>query len=125
MMANLRNTSQKDVILNALSKLNHPTADELLSEIIKEEGSFSKATLYRNLAKFIEDGLVEKVYLEEDAVRYEISKGFHYHLICTKCGRVDNLVLPKPLSLPAKLLGYEIEGHTLIFKGVCPNCQNK
>ncbi len=124
-MANLRNTSQKDVILNALSKLNHPTADELLSEIIKEEGSFSKATLYRNLAKFIEDGLVEKVFLGEDAVRYEISKGFHYHLICTRCGKVDNLVLPKPLSLPAKLLGYEIEGHTLIFKGICPDCQNK
>lgn len=124
-MANERNTNQKDVIIEALSRLNHPTADELLAEIVREQGTFSKATLYRNLAKFIDEGSVEKVNLGEDAVRYELAKGFHYHLVCTKCGRVDNLVLPKPLSLPAKLLGYEIEGHTLIFKGVCPKCQNK
>ena len=124
-MASERNTSQKDIIIEALSRLNHPTADELLNEIIRTQGSFSKATLYRNLAKFIEEGSVDKVQLEEDAVRYELSCGFHYHLVCNKCGRVDNLVLPKPLSLPAKLLGYEIDGHTLIFKGTCPKCQNK
>lgn len=120
-----RSTNQKDVILNALNKLNHPTADEILTEIIREQGSFSKATLYRNLAKFIDEGLIEKVFLGDEVARYELNKGFHYHLICNKCGRVDNLVLPKPLSLPAKLLGYEIDGHTLIFKGICPHCQQK
>ena len=120
-----RQTSQKDIILDALSYLNHPTAEELLDSIINKQGSFSKATLYRNLAQFIKDGKVEKVNLGEDAVRYELACGFHYHLMCNKCGKVDNLVLPKPLSLPGRLMGYEIEGHNLVFKGTCSKCQGK
>lgn len=124
-MANERNTVQKDIIIDALTYLNHPTAEEILDAIVQKEGSFSKATLYRNLAKFIKEGTIEKVCLGEDAVRYELAKGFHYHLICNKCGRVDNLVLPKPLALPAKLLGYEIDSHTLIFNGTCPKCLEK
>lgn len=124
-MVNKRNTNQKEVILDALGYLNHPTAEELLDSIIKKQGEFSKATLYRNLAQFIKEGKVEKVCLDGDSVRYELACGFHYHLVCTQCGKVDNLVLPKPLALPAKLMGYEIEGHTLVFKGKCLKCQGK
>ena len=124
-MTKNRNTVQKDVILDALSYLNHPTAEELLDAIVKKQGEFSKATLYRNLAKFIKEGKVTKVCLNADAVRYELACGFHYHLVCNVCGRVDNLVLPKPLALPAKLMGYEIEGHDLVFYGKCAKCQNK
>ena len=124
-MTNNRNTNQKDIILDALGYLNHPTAEELLDSIIKKQGAFSKATLYRNLAKFIEEGKVVKVNLGGDSVRYELECGFHYHLVCNQCGRVDNLVLPKPLALPQRLMGYEIEGHDIIFNGKCPKCQNK
>ena len=124
-MSDKRNTNQKEVILDALGYLNHPTAEELLDAIIKKQGSFSKATLYRNLSQFLQDGLVEKVCLDCGAIRYEIPCGFHYHLVCNQCGRVDNLVLPKPLVLPARLMGYDIEGHSLVFHGKCSKCQGK
>ncbi|MBQ0017344.1 MAG: transcriptional repressor [Clostridiales bacterium] len=123
-MAN-RQTNQKEMIIDVLEEMNHPTAEELLAKIEKKYGSFSKATLYRNLAQFVEDGKVDKLALSDAVVRYEISKGFHYHLACEYCGRIDNLVLPKPLAFPSKLLGYDIDAHSLTFYGVCPKCKEK
>lgn len=118
-----RQTLQKEIILEVLGNLNHPTAEELLTAITKKHSVFSKATLYRNLGQFVEDGKVQKLCLENQTVRYELNTGFHYHLVCTECGRIDNLVLPKPLTLPSTLLGYDIESHDLILFGKCPHCK--
>ena len=118
-----RQTNQKEIIIDVLEELNHPTADELLEKIEKKYGAFSKATLYRNLAQFVENGKVEKVVLNDGLIRYEIAQGYHYHIACINCGHIDNLTLPKPLGFPDKIMGYKIEGHELVFYGVCPKCQ--
>lgn len=118
-----RQTSQKEFILEALDELNHPTADEILEKIEKKHGAFSKATLYRNLAQFVEDGKVDRVTLSDAVVRYELATGFHYHLACEKCGKIENLMLPSPLSFPDEMMGYTIDAHHLVFYGICPKCQ--
>ena len=120
-----RQTNQKEIIIDVLEDMNHPTADELLYKIEKKYGSFSKATLYRNLAQFVESGKVDKVALSDAVVRYEMAKGFHYHVACQYCGKIENLELPKPLAFPEKLLGYTIDAHQLCFYGTCPKCQEK
>ena len=118
-----RQTNQKEVILEVIAEMNHPTADEILTRIEKKYGAFSKATLYRNLAKFVEDGKLDRVALNDAAVRYEIAGDFHYHLACERCGKIENLMLPSPLGFPSEMLGYKIDAHELTFYGICPKCQ--
>ncbi len=120
-----RQTNQKEIIMDVLEEMNHPTADELLVKIEKKYGPFSKATLYRNLAKFVEDGKVDRIALSDAVVRYEKAKDFHYHLACEKCGKIEDLMLPNPLVFPEKMMGYIIDAHELTFYGICPKCQKK
>lgn len=118
-----RQTTQKEIIMEAIEQLNHPTADEILERIEKKYGAFSKATLYRNLAQFVEQGKLDRVALTDAVVRYEPAKDFHYHLACEKCGKIENLKLPNPLVFPDKIMGYNIDAHDLVFYGICPKCQ--
>ena len=119
-----RVTEQKQIILDAFRKGYHPTAEELLNKIKHDYPDFSRATLYRNLANFCQQGILQKVSINNYADRYELACGEHYHLVCEKCGRVENIVLPKPLATPNKLLNFDVHRHDLTFYGVCPKCKN-
>lgn len=120
-----RNTEQKQIILNAFQKNHHYTADELLKRIRVTYPKFSRATLYRNLANFTCMRTVKKIAICGGADRFELADEFHYHLICEKCGKLEDLILPKPLSTPDSLMGYKITRHELTFFGICPKCLAK
>lgn len=120
-----RITEQKQIILEAFKKGYHPTAEELLEKIQKSHPNFSRATLYRNLATFVENGDLIKVSIKNSVDRYELNIGSHYHLVCEHCGKLQNLDMPSPLSCPPKLLDYDVNYLDLIFYGVCPKCQKK
>ncbi len=121
----VRNTEQKQIILEAFQVNHHYTADELLKRIRLTYPNFSRATLYRNLATFVENKVIQKIAMLDGADKYEMVKGFHYHLICEKCGKIENFELPKPLGVPSSLMGYDVFRHELTFFGLCPKCKAK
>lgn len=120
-----RMTEFKQVMLDTFKKGKHVTAEELLAKLRKENGYFARATMYRNLAMFIDEGKVSRVRLNDVADKYELNCGKHYHLVCTECGKIENFNLPEPLRTPAKLMEYEITDHEFELYGVCPKCQSK
>jgi Fe2+ or Zn2+ uptake regulation protein len=58
--------------------------------------------------------------------RYDVETDHHAHLICRKCHFIVDLhdeVAPAP-SLPEEAqAGFRLERHSLIFWGLCPQCQ--
>ena len=52
----MRNTEQKQIILDAFKKGYTPTAEELLKKIRVTNPDFSRATLYRNLGAYCASG---------------------------------------------------------------------
>lgn len=120
-----RITEQKQIILETFKKGYHPTAEELLTKIQKNHPNFSRATLYRNLATFVENGELSKVSIKNSVDRYELNTGCHYHLVCENCGKLQDICLPTPLTTPPKLMDYDVNYHELTFYGVCPKCQSK
>ena len=51
-----RNTIQKQLVLEAVAQLhNHPTAEQVYAQVVKEHPTISKATVYRNLEMCIRD----------------------------------------------------------------------
>ena len=124
-----RNTVQRTIIESALSQLcNHPTADEVFEAVSKDHPSISRATVYRTLARLSDEGVINRVRINNGADRFDHTTFAHYHVRCTRCGRVDDVMISAPEGLErmaAQVSGYRIEGHSLQFDGVCPACQAK
>ena len=125
-----RNTVQQKAVACQLSKLHgsHPTADEVYSAVSAEHPTVSKATVYRVLNRMAEEGTALKVNVSDGPDRFDDTLQAHYHVLCTRCGRVDDVevssaVASLDLDAAAKAAGYTITGHDLLFRGVCPNCK--
>jgi Fur family ferric uptake transcriptional regulator len=124
----LRNTRQRQVILEELKKLkSHPTADELYEIVRKILPRVSLGTIYRNLELLANEGLIQKLDHAGGRSRFDGNPHNHYHVRCLRCGRVDD-VMAEPLRSVDRLghgiEGYKIVGHRLEYIGVCRRCSN-
>jgi len=123
-----RNTIQRQLVISAVRTLsNHPTAEEVYKEIIKEYPDISKGTVYRNLNSLVESGLLSKVSVPSSADRYDHVLIKHYHIECTRCKKfmnVNDLDYFQGLDDKiAQLTGFKMENHDIVFEGICPECQ--
>jgi Fur family ferric uptake transcriptional regulator len=121
-----RHTQQRQVVLEELRKLtSHPTAAELYEIVRRRLPNISLATVYRNLEFLTKMNVIQKLETSGSKARFDGDVSSHYHVRCTRCGRVDDIH-----GLPADLVGgevsnftsYEILGHRLEFVGICPEC---
>lgn len=122
-----RNTVQRTIIADELRRLaNHPTADQVYEAVHAEHPSIGKATVYRTLGRLADEGEILRVRINNGADRFDHQTFAHYHVRCTCCGRVDDVMIPVLSDVDeaaGRSSGYRIEGHTLQFDGICPACQ--
>ncbi len=117
-MASRRKTKNKDLILNEFKK-NHILE---ASEIISNHPEIDPATIYRNLQRFVEDGILKELHLKKGVVSYELSNHDHQHFVCENCGKVkeielDTLSINKILPKDIKADSFELN-----IKGKCEDC---
>lgn len=87
----LKATPQRLCVLKILRKHEHPNIDELYTQIKAEYPSISLATVYKNLATLREQGLVVEVNVPNHKTYYDIYETPHMHIVCEKCGRIEDL----------------------------------
>ncbi len=130
----MRMTSQREIILEELKNTDtHPTVDELYFKVKKRLPRISLATVYRNLEKMSELGIIQKIETVGSQMRFDGNPEFHYHIRCIYCGKIDDLPIrpieslkdSRNVSLDGDLKNYKLVGFKLEFLGVCPECQNK
>ena len=93
----LKATPQRISVLKELGKKTHPTIDDLYEALRKENPSMSLATVYKNLATLKEKGIVIEVNTAEGKMRYDIYSKPHIHLICQRCGAIEDVDYDKSL----------------------------
>ncbi len=127
-----RNTVQQKAVATELKKLHgaHPTADQVHAAVSAEYPTVSKATVYRVLNRMAEEGTALKVNVSDGPDRFDDTLSVHYHVLCTVCGRVDDVEVDPALAAfdldaAAKAVGYTITGHDLLFRGVCSSCKKE
>lgn len=122
-------TVQRRIILDVLNQnQGHMTAEEVFVEVRKRLSNVSLGTVYRNLDLLVTIGLIEQHKLGTSKALYEIMKPPHYHVICEKCGRVDDLNgihINRLEDEIARITGYQILHHNLNVVGRCPDCRTK
>lgn len=123
-----RNTIQKTLVLDALCALaDHPTADEVAAEVQRRYPGVSRATVYRILNQAADSGTVYRVKINNGADHFDHQVFPHYHIHCSKCGKVDDVFTEQyvPKLTSADAANYIVTGHSLQFDGICPACQKK
>ena len=120
---------QREVILDTLKRnAVHPTAENLF-QIIKDENpetNIGIATVYRNLSKLADLGIIKRIEGLEDAEHFDHNTHTHYHFICNKCRKVydiDAVVAPELIENTKNQTGFIIDSYDIVFNGVCKDCQ--
>lgn len=104
---------------------------EILDELKKRKIPANKTTVYRQIEKFLKNDLLYEVRFEDRKKRYELSHGdkHHHHLVCLKCGGIQDVDLPADLEEQEKQIfkktKFKVLRHSLEFFGLCSNCQKK
>ena len=113
-----------------MTRYDHPTADEIYSNLKCDFPHISLGTVYRNLTLLCNLGEIQKLDMGDGVDRFDGNASPHFHFICTSCRRVMDLPLKKDaLKDIDKLVGSDfdgkIAGHITHFYGLCNICNAK
>ena len=128
--AGLKATLPRLKILNFLhaSPVRHMSAEDVYKAMLETGEDVGLATVYRVLTQFESAGLVTRHHFDEGHSVFELNLGEHHdHILCVKCGRVDEFfdeVIEERQHEIAKKQGYTMTDHALVVYGVCPDCQD-
>lgn len=130
MEATSKNFRKRNAILSYLRQTNeHPSAETIYTELKAQIPDLSMATVYRNLTKFRQEGMVQCVATVRGVERFDGNTDPHVHFICRHCDAVIDLhdmhLPPALLSQAASIVGGNVESCTLSFTGVCRECLTK
>jgi Fur family transcriptional regulator, ferric uptake regulator len=115
-------------ILEILEKADprHMSAEDVYKALLESGDDVGLATIYRVLTQFETAGLIKRLKFEGDHAVFEIEKGEHHdHLVCVKCGRVDEFideVIEQRQQDIAKGSEFKMTDHSLTIYGICKNC---
>ena len=127
-MATIRKHSKKrDAILDCMRGTTcHPTAEWVYQQLKPQFPDLSLGTVYRNIAAFKAEGVIDSVGVVNGLERYDANTAPHAHIICTGCGAVldaETVVLPEDLLARVQSdTGCELHGYQITFSGTCPHC---
>lgn len=106
----------------------HPTAEMLHVDVLRELPNCSLATVYRLLSALSEEGAIRTIPTEHGANRYDIVEDDHHHAICTHCGQITDIpdmVSDQARSEVERWTGFTLNELRLEWRGLCPNCRTK
>jgi len=122
-----RVTPQRQLVLEAVTKLEHGTPEEICATVQETARGVNISTIYRALELLEQLGLVSHTHLGHGAPRYHLAaEAEHVHLVCSECGRITQIgpeeVSPLTGALAGKY-GFETDvGHLTVF-GRCADCR--
>lgn len=105
------------------------SAEDVYKALLESGEDVGLATVYRVLTQFEQAGILTRHHFEGGQSVFEMYEGEHHdHILCTKCGRVDEFVdeiIEERQEAIASKFGYEMVDHSLYIYGICKDCQKK
>ncbi len=125
----LKITLPRIKILNILEKSveRHLSAEDVYKALLEAGDEVGLATVYRVLTQFEQAGIVERHHFEGGHSVFELNEGEHHdHLVCLKCGRVEEFtdeIIEDRQHKIAEKAKFELKDHSLYLYGICGDCQ--
>jgi Fur family peroxide stress response transcriptional regulator len=119
-------TAHRQTVLEVVQmSKDHPTARMVFDRALKRAPKLSFATVYNSLKYLAEQGLVRQFNFGEDSARYDGTLARHDHLICRKCGRVEDFTRITPPRVGSDFAvpkGFKVEELSIQLTGTCDQC---
>jgi Fe2+ or Zn2+ uptake regulation protein len=127
---NQRLTANRRAIIEVLTSAPRPLT---IPEILASGRDLAQSSVYRNLVVLEEAGLVHRIVTNDEHARFELAEdltGHHHHLICAKCGMVEDVPASAGLeksvqaatSQIARSTGFRTQHHRVDLVGLCRDC---
>jgi len=118
---------KREAILECLKATDvHPSADWVFNQLKPQIPDLSLGTVYRNLARFKEQGMIISLGTVNGIERFDANTQPHVHFVCNSCDAVIDLPkmeVPQALCSQASCqTGGCVENCQLTFTGRCSQC---
>ena len=114
----------KQILEIVTSSHCHLTADQIFIRLRETFPKVVLASVYNNLNRLCEEGLVRKVSVEGMPDRYDRIER-HDHLVCRECGRLADIDLGDLTSQLEHAAGLSILSYDLKLVYLCEDCRKK
>jgi Fur family ferric uptake transcriptional regulator len=122
-----KKTPARLAINEFFSSVNTPVdVEQIVQHLRSQKLETNKVTVYRILDFLFKNRIINRVEFGEGKYRYELKKNHHHHLICTNCGKIEEVegdFLKKMEDDIFKSKKFKVESHSLEFFGLCEDCQ--
>ena len=118
-------TPQRERIFRVLHEnQTHPTADAVHAAVVADMPSVSLRTVYSTLHELAEMGELHQLQLGTGSARFDPNLEDHHHLVCDRCGVVQDVAADFPgVALdPMHACGFEVDTTQIVFRGRCADC---
>ncbi len=127
--AGLPLTHQRECIFRAVLETGgHPSPERIYERVKSRVPAISLATVYKNIHRFMEAGLLREVSPHHGALLVEPNLDDHHHLVCVRCKAIFDLDREAlyPVHLRRKPpAGFRILRTRVEILGLCPGCAGK
>lgn len=126
--AGLKATRPRLMILQLLEEAEerHLTAEGVYRNLLDAGEEVGLATVYRVLTQFEQAGLVQRHHFDGERAFFELDENKHHdHMVCMRCGRVEEFVNDEIERLQrevAQAHGFKLIDHRMELYGLCTDC---
>ncbi|MBM3318345.1 MAG: transcriptional repressor [Candidatus Eisenbacteria bacterium] len=132
---NLKVTRSRVAILDLLAeRQTHMSADEITAELRAGGHAVDRVTVYRNIDRLLENGILATVLVPGRAMRVGLRRNpgssHHHFIVCRKTGRVaevDSRFLEQCWDSARQRIkqenGWDLSGYVMQYEGLSPEAQ--
>jgi Fe2+ or Zn2+ uptake regulation protein len=129
--AGQRYTRSRRAVVEVLASEPRPMT---LPEILAGDPELAQSSTYRNLSELVDAGVVRRIITSDEHSHFELAEhltgAHHHHLICSRCGAVEDFTVPTELeelidrasASIARRRRFTVDHHRLDLVGVCAGC---
>ncbi len=115
---------EKEIYFLITQSAQHMTADQVFSQLKKSYPTVSLATVYNNLNKLCQAGMLRRISMEGSPDRYDRAAK-HDHVVCQRCGKLTDICFEDLTDSLKRQLGGEFLFYDLKVYSLCPECRQK
>lgn len=121
-------TRQRELILRIIqSSGRHLTAEQIFLEAKQELPSIAVGTVYNNLNALCAEGTITRVQISRQPDRFDRAsiERIHHHMVCDRCGRIDDLKLDDLTEYLKTHCDAQIRSVELTVHCLCADCMSR
>lgn len=123
----IRPSAQRIAIMRYLMENRvHPTADMIYNDLIAENPTLSRTTVYNTLWLFADQHAVKALTIDRTNTRFDYSEEPHAHFMCRGCGSIFDVpaTVSPTIRSSAMQQPLHVEHMDIHYTGLCDQCYN-